>query len=88
MELGQYGPWAVAFGLLLLTGKELIIALAGKRERDTPLAELAKALDKLSGVLERIEKAQDRALTEIQSTQREMLMLLTEIRTQQKGDRG
>lgn len=86
--LSQYGPWAIAFGLLLVTGKELIVTLIsnGRRDnREAPLAELAKAVDKLSAVLERIEKTQDKALTEIQATQREMLMLLSEIRMHRGG---
>lgn len=89
--LNQYGPWAIAFGLVLLAFKEVVLQVVKGHQTPPPtrdlggaFADLAKAVDKLSAVLDRIEKTQDKALAEIQSYQRDMLRLLTEIRTAQK----
>lgn len=86
MDLEQYGPWAVAFSLVLLTFKEIIMQSLKRDTKESgagEMLELARAVDKLSAVLERIERSQDKALTEISANQREILRLLTELRTTQ-----
>lgn len=89
MDLDKYGAWAVAFGLLLVTFREVIITvLKGKEpsaQRPDALTELARALDKLASVLERLEKSQDRALADLAVSQRDVMRLLTEIRAKQGG---
>lgn len=87
MNLENYGSWAVAFGLLLVTFREVILAMLKSKDSSRPdaLAELARALDKLSGVLERMEKSQDKGLSDILNNQREILRLLADIRGRQGG---
>lgn len=101
MNLEQYGPWAIAFGLVLMTFREVVIqwmkrepvaASSSGRSSEPPasqsgLMELARAVDKLAGVLDRMERAHDKALGEISDTLRQMQLTLHEVRVAQEQGR-
>lgn len=93
MNLEQYGPWAIAFGLVLMAFRDVFLQLLRRDSsppppRDGPtsntMTDLARAVDKLSGVLDRMEKAHDKALNDIYTILRDMQLTLTEMRAQDR----
>lgn len=91
MDVSQWGPWAAAAALVIATVPTLIRAigeLKGGNER-SPLHELARAIDKLTAVLERMEMTQGKALDQIQDLLHEQAKTLQilDYRTKEIRDR-
>lgn len=76
-SFAAYGPWALAFVLLLVVFKEVVMKALGmnqvpsqpkSQERETEvLRSLAVAVDKLALVLDRMERTQEKGQEEILS---------------------
>ena len=90
----QYGPWAVAFAMLLFVGKDIVLQAMGKTAgakapaQDDAMRNLATALEKLSMVLERIEHDQEKSDEEILAQLHEIAKTLqgTDFRTKEIRD--
>lgn len=74
----QYGLVGLAVGAILLAVKDVlkeVVTQAFKRPSTTPAGpvpevELARSIDRLAGVLERMEKNQEKALDQVLENQR------------------
>jgi hypothetical protein len=86
-QAAAWGPWAVAFAMLLWTVKDVLLKVLGAPKQGQQnyaqgteaTLELARALDKLTAVLTRMERSQEKALDEVLALQREGNKTLQEI---------
>lgn len=81
--LKDWGPAGIAFGLILLALKDIVLEIVKQafksRGSGTADPELARSVDKLAAVLERLEKFLERELDGISENQRRMAEVLNRV---------